>query len=83
MNIISLQQEEFQENSSFVFSLLEKGHTVKIVTNGGMTVLMTPMQPLQTQQPEINIPNPEEFQPDPAMVKEYVTESLGEMTQDF
>lgn len=56
---------------------------MKIVTNGGMTVLMTPMQPLQTQQPEINIPNPEEFQPDPAMVKEYVTESLGEMTRDF
>ena len=83
MNLISLSQDEFQENSSFVFSLLEKGHTVKIVTNGGMTVLMTPMQQLQTQQPQINIPNPEEFQPDPVAVREYVNEYLEEMTENF
>jgi len=43
------------------------------------------MTPLITKDKgsEINIPDPEEFVPDPAAVSAYVTESLGEMTQNF
>jgi hypothetical protein len=43
------------------------------------------MTPLVTKDrgSEINIPDPEEFVPDPAGVSAYVAESLGEMTADF
>ena len=33
--------------------------------------------------PEINIPQPEEFVPDPAGTQAFVAESLGQMTKDF
>jgi hypothetical protein len=43
-----------------------------------MTPIATPSQGSQ-----INIPDPEEFVPDPAFVAGYVSESLNEMTRDF
>ena len=80
-SIITLSCEEVQENFDFVFSLVERGHTIKITHAGGVC-MMTPLM-TKDKGSEINIPEPEEFVPDPAAVSAYVAESLGEMTQNF
>ena len=80
-SIITLSCAEVQENFDFVFSLVERGHTIKIIHDGGVC-MMTPLISREKGS-EINIPDPEEFVPDPAGVQAYVAESLGEMTQDF
>ena len=69
-------------NFEFVFSLVERGHTIKLISESGHIVLMTPIA-TPNQGSKINIPDPEEFVPDPAFVAGYVSESLNEMTQDF
>jgi|TARA_B100000073_G_scaffold204466_1_gene169579 hypothetical protein len=80
-SIITLSVEEVQANFDFVFSLVERGHTIKIMHPNGICM----MTPLVTKDhgSEINIPDPEEFVPDPAAVSTYVSQSLGEMTKDF
>jgi len=80
-SIITLGVEECQENFDFVFSLVERGHTIKILS-GQSTCLLTPLVTAANGS-QINIPDPEEFVPDPAMVTQYVSESLTEMTKDF
>ena len=80
-SIIILDCAEVQANFDFVFSLVERGHTIKIVHPGGIC-MMTPLV-TKDKGSEINIPDPEEFVPDPAAVSAYVAESLGEMTQNF
>ena len=80
-SLITLSVEEVQSNFDFVFSLVEKGHTIKIQTEKG-AVMMPPVAQLQVA--GINIPDgPEDFTPDPAGVSAYVAESMAEMTQDF
>jgi len=76
--LITVTVEEAQENFDFLFTLVERGHTIKIVTEKG-ACLMTPIANI----PEINIPTPESFTPDPVGVRNYVNESLGEMSQEF
>lgn len=80
-SIISLTVEEVEANFDFVFSLVEKGHTIKINTEKG-AVMMTPVAKLQVAGVEIP-QTPEEFAPDPAGTAAYVSESLSEMTKDF
>lgn len=80
-SIITLSSDEVEKNFDFVFSLVERGHTIKILHEGHV-VLMTPIAN-PTQGSQLNIPDPEEFIPDPAFVAGYVSESLQEMTQDF
>ncbi len=80
-SIITLSCQEVQDNFEFVFSLVERGHTIKIIHDNGVC-MMTPLV-TKDRGSEINIPDPEEFVPDPAGVSAYVAESLGEMTQDF
>jgi len=79
--LITLTSDEVESNFDFVFSLVERGHTIKILHEGSV-VLMTPIA-TPSQGSQINIPDPEEFVPDPAMVAGYVQESLQEMSQDF
>tara|TARA_B100001057_G_C22440030_1_gene790818 strand:- start:372 stop:620 length:249 start_codon:yes stop_codon:yes gene_type:complete len=80
-SIISLSVEEVEANFDFVFSLVEKGHTIKINTDKG-AVMMTPVAQLQVA--GVDIPaTPEEFVPDPAGTSAFVSQSLAEMTQDF
>ena len=81
-SIITLTAQEAQDNFDFVFSLVERGHTIKLISESGHIVLMTPIA-TPNQGSKINIPDPEEFVPDPAFVAGYVSESLDEMTQDF
>jgi len=80
-SIITLTSDEVEKNFDFVFSLVERGHTIKILHEGHV-VLMTPIA-TPSQGSQINIPDPEEFVPDPAFVAGYVSESLNEMTRDF
>ena len=80
-SIIALSCAEVEANFDFVFSLVERGHTIKITHEGGVCML-TPIV-TKDRGSEINIPDPEEFVPDPAAVSAYVSESLGEMTQNF
>ena len=81
MNIIQLSHEEFAENVDFSFSLAEKGHTLKVTSKKGKVILITAVATEVTGAPEeVKIPNPEEFVPDPVATRQFVNESLGEMT---
>ena len=79
MKIISVEVAEFKANFDFIMSLVEKGHTVKIKTGDKVAIITSVAQ----SPPEIDIPQPEEFVPDPAGTQAFVSESLGQMTQDF
>ena len=79
MNIISVEVEEFKQNFDFIMSLVSKGHTVKINTGDKVAIITSVAQ----APPEIDIPSPEEFVPDPAVTQAFVAESLGQMTKDF
>jgi len=81
--IITLTVEEIEDNFDFAIKLVEKGHTIKIITDNGKAVIMTPVMGYTQLDPGVNIPDPEEFTPDPAAVGAYVAESLAEMTRDF
>ena len=81
-SIITLSCQEVQDNFEFVFSLVERGHTIKIIHDNGVC-MMTPLV-TKDRGSEINIPDPEEFMLiDPAGVSAYVAESLGEMTAEL
>ena len=82
MNIISLTQEEFVGNADFSFTLVEKGHTLKVTTNNGKVLLVTPVA-TQLPEGEVRLPTPEEFVPDPVGTRQFVDEALNDMTNDF
>ena len=42
-SIITLTVQEAQDNFDFVFSLVERGHTIKLISESGHIVLMTPI----------------------------------------
>ena len=81
MNIIALDQKEFAENVDFSLSLASKGHTLKITTPSGIVLLISPVasEVIDPENPEINIPSPEDFKPDPVGTQAYVTQALSEM----
>ena len=85
MNIIQLTQAELQENLPFSLNLVEKGHTLKVTTDNGIVCIISPVASVaqDPQEPELNIPKPEEFVPDPVGTRQFVDQSLQEMTQDF
>ena len=85
MNIISLTHEEFTENVDFAFKLASKGHSLKIKTKDNIVLLVTAdaSEVNDPENPEINIPTPEDFVPDPVGTQQFVTQALGEMTQGF
>jgi hypothetical protein len=76
MNIISVDIQEIQTNFDFCFSLVERGYTLKIKTEKGV-VLMTPIANTPI------VPDALEMEPNPQEVREYVSESMGELTQEF
>ena len=81
--LIALSEEEVSANFDFVFTLVEKGHTIKITTTSGQCVLMTPIakNPIAAQ---LNMPESiDDFAPDPAATAAFVTESLQQMSHDF
>jgi len=85
MNIIDLTQAELQENLPFSLSLVEKGHTLKVTTDNGIVCIISPVASVaqDPQEPDINIPNPDEFVPDPVGTRAFVDGSLRDMTQGF
>ena len=85
MNIIELTQGELQDNLPFSLNLVEKGHTLKVTTNKGIVCIISPVASVaqDPQEPELNIPNPDEFVPDPVGTRAFVDGSLRDMTQGF
>ena len=83
MNIINLTQEEFQENVPFSLRLVEKGNTLKVTTVNGIVCIISPVASVaqDPEKPELNIPNPDEFVPDPVGTRALVDGALREMTQ--
>ena len=83
MNIISLSQSEFVENVPFSLSLVEKGHTLKVTTNNGIVGIVSPVAAVaqDPQEPDLNIPTPDEFVPDPVGTRAFVDGAMREMTK--
>tara|TARA_B100000029_G_scaffold502251_1_gene577209 strand:+ start:442 stop:699 length:258 start_codon:yes stop_codon:yes gene_type:complete len=85
MNIIELTQGELQDNLPFSLNLVEKGHTLKVTTDKGIVCIISPVASVaqDPQDPDLNIPNPDEFVPDPVGTRAFVDGALREMTQGF
>ena len=85
MNIIDLTQAELQENLPFSLNLVEKGHTLKVTTNNGIVCIISPVASVaqDPQEPDLNIPTPDEFVPDPVGTRAFVDGAMREMTQGF
>tara|TARA_B100000902_G_C26606003_1_gene572793 strand:+ start:61 stop:318 length:258 start_codon:yes stop_codon:yes gene_type:complete len=85
MNIINLTQAELQENLPFSLNLVEKGHTLKVTTDKGIVCIISPVASVaqDPEEPEINIPKPDDFTPDPVGTRAFVEGSLKDMTQGF
>ena len=85
MNIISLTQAELQDNLPFSLNLVEKGHTLKVTTDKGIVCIISPVASVakDPQEPELNIPNPDEFVPDPVGTRAFVDGAMREMTNGF
>ena len=85
MNIINLTQGEFQENVPFSLRLVEKGNTLKVTTDNGIVSIVSPVASVaqDPEKPDINIPTPEDFVPDPVGTRTFVDGALREMTQGF
>jgi antitoxin (DNA-binding transcriptional repressor) of toxin-antitoxin stability system len=87
-NIIEVKVEEIQENLDFCLTLVDRGHTIKIVQEGKPSVLMVPVPEYQkyasiVEDPSPQLPLPANWQPDPIGVRQYVTEELAEMQKEL
>lgn len=80
--LIQLTEEEVASNFDFCLTLVERGHTIKIVTNAGTIVMMTPIAK-QSVANQLTLPEDIEEFIDPAATAQYVAESLQEMTKGF
>ena len=85
MNIIELTQGELQDNLPFSLNLVEKGHTLKVTTDKGIVCIISPVASVaqDPQDPDLNIPNPDEFVPDPVGTRAFVDGALRDMTKGF
>jgi|TARA_B100000427_G_scaffold325725_1_gene333086 hypothetical protein len=85
MNIIELTQGELQDNLPFSLNLVEKGHTLKVTTDKGIVCIISPVASVaqDPQEPDLNIPTPEDFVPDPVGTRAFVDGAMREMTQGF
>ena len=87
-NIIEVKLEEIQENLDFCLTLVDRGHTIKIVQEGKPSVLMVPVPEYQkfasmVEDPSPQLPIPEDWKQNPIGVKQYVTEELAEMQKEL
>lgn len=86
--IIELKIEEVQDNLEFCLTLCERGHTIKIIQEGKPSVLMVPVPEYVNKYAAANgelpdLPMPNDWQPDPVGVKQYVTEELSTMQEEL
>lgn len=87
-NIIEVKLEEIQENLDFCLTLVDRGHTIKIIQEGKPSVLMVPVPEYQkfasvVEDPSPQLPIPADWRPDPIGVKQYVTEELAAMQKEL
>jgi hypothetical protein len=85
-NLIEVSVEEIKTNLDFLLTLLERGHTIKIIQEGKQSIIMSPLPEFvnKYEQEELpDIPMPADWKPDPVGVQTYVTETLGEMQKEL
>ncbi|UNH61176.1 hypothetical protein SSZBM1_59 [Synechococcus phage S-SZBM1] len=86
--IIELKLEEVEANFDFCLTLVDRGHTIKIIQDGKPSVLMVPIPEYQkyasmVEDPSPQIPMPADWRPDPVGVRQYVNEELSSMQQEL
>lgn len=85
--IIELKLEEVEKNFDFCLTLVDRGHTIKIVQDGKPSVLMVPIPEYQKYADVVesipDIPMPADWKPDPVGVRQYVHEELAEMQKEL
>ena len=87
-NLIEVSPDEVSNNLGFLLTLLERGHTIKIVQEGKPSVLMLPVPEYVKEYAQDNeelpeIPMPQDWKPDPVGVKQYVTEELNSIQKEL
>ena len=85
-NLIEVSPDEVSNNLGFLLTLLERGHTIKILQEGKPSIIMAEVPEFTNKyEQEITpeIPMPSDWKPDPVGVKQYVEESLSEMQQEL
>lgn len=88
-SLLELKIEEVQENLDFCLTLVERGHTIKIVQEGKPSVLMVPVPEYVKSYAQANddlppdLPMPSDWKPDPAGVAQYVNEELSAMQEEL
>ena len=63
----------------------EKGNTLKVTTVNGVVCIISPVASVaqDPEAPDLNIPKPDEFVPDPVGTRAFVDASMREMTEGF
>ena len=88
-SLLEFKIEEVQENLDFCLTLVERGHTIKIVQEGKPSVLMVPVPEYVNSYAQANddlppdLPMPSDWKPDPAGVAQYVNEELSAMQEEL
>jgi len=87
-SIIELKLEEVEQNFDFCLTLVERGHTLKIVIDGKPSVLMVPVPEYKKyasidEDVSPELPMPADWRPDPVGVRQYVSEELAEIEKEF
>ena len=87
-SIIELSVKEVKEGFDLFLTMVERGHTIKIVQEGKPSVLMLPVPEYVKEYAQDNeqlpeIPMPQDWKPDPVGVKQYVTEELNSIKKEF
>jgi|TARA_B100000131_G_scaffold315353_1_gene353614 antitoxin (DNA-binding transcriptional repressor) of toxin-antitoxin stability system len=86
--LIELTIEEVKQGFDLCLTMVERGHTIKIVQEGKPSVLMVPVPEYVNNYAQANeelpeIPMPSDWQPDPVGVKQYVTEELNSIQKEL
>jgi len=89
-NVIEVTEQEAQENFDFLFNLVCRGTSIKIIRENGTRVMMVPL-PTYKEATSFNPPiggdftlptDPESFV-DPVATRDYVREQLQEMQTEL
>lgn len=88
-NIIEMTVEEVQDSFELCLTLVERGHTIKIVQKGKPSCLMVAVPEYTSAYVQANdelppdLPLPSDWKPDPVGVQEYVHEELRTMQEEL
>jgi hypothetical protein len=89
-SIIEVTEQEAQENFDFLFNLVCRGSSVKIIRENGTRVMMVPLPTYKEATAfnppiggDFNLPTDPEAFVDPVGTRDYVSEQLREMQTEL